>query len=220
MARQMSDAMKRLGRRNAVIALVVVAVVMLGAVGYLTQAVGMTFFHALDWFVVAFVGGLLIVAVPWSFVARRGAGPVLLDCGVYRRQPRSWGVLWIAALVVFGIWGAGPLVADLQQDASARGNGWLVSDLANLAAFVCLAMVMAPTYFGHLELRGNGIWISCDLARWDRIKSYRWEGEDGLTLMIDYDSRFPLFRQRAILVPAEHKEKLDELLRSYSPATE
>ena len=65
------------------------------------------------------------------------------------------------------------------------------------------------------KIREGGILFSDRFIRWERITSYEWEGNLGLTLTLKIKHRIPLFRTLSIPVQASQKNAVEDLLKQH-----
>jgi hypothetical protein len=128
------------------------------------------------------------------------AGGVLFDCG-----PSPGRRYAMAAFVIY--LGMGALYS---YDELKSGNPQILTFIGNGA----IAVLLGTSALARLQIRENGLWIFFDAIKWNKIQSYRWEGDRNSTLVVQAQSRFPSHRKATIPVPDEHKDAVDELLRS------
>jgi len=215
MVGQLSEAGKRRGRRNALLALTIVFVLMFGMAFLLSLLLHQRWIHAFMMVWATVLGSLLILEIASWLRCHSAAGPVLLDCG---RTPQGIRAsIGLTACAFFGLLAGWSAVLTLTFWRHGKPAEATESALGCL--FFASLLLSVPSW-AHLQLRENGIAVCGSLVQWARIKSYKWDGEDGLTLLIHYDSRFPLLLRRAFLVPAEHKKKFEEVLGDHCPTAE
>ena len=180
-------------------------------------------------FVIIWIGLFRLFPIPWKehacfsiFIVaywayfvnwlrrKRQAGSVLLDLGRPKRHKTSikFGVM---AMLLGFFW----LVLALSKP-------FLESDSETEIAFVYLGpfwLSIGITSFiaglSHFEIREGGIIFLEFAKKWEQIKSYEWEGENGLTLIFRFRQRLPFFRTRSIPIPAHHRNSVDNLLAQY-----
>jgi protein-S-isoprenylcysteine O-methyltransferase Ste14 len=139
------------------------------------------------------------------------AGEILLDCGPH---PLHRVFLYNGVVLLF----LGLLMFALCVSLRSSEHRW--TSLALLALPLMMAsigpLIMAS---GRLQIRQNGIWSYWGLLRWDKLRSYRWEGETDCTLILQVKTRFRVLGNGALPVPIEQKHSLDELLNKHCPGT-
>ncbi len=140
------------------------------------------------------------------FYGRNTAGPVILDCGAH---PSKRPFLFNAASVA--LLGTGGGLA-FGKSGAVFGIAFGTFSAVFGIVFGIYWLIMA---FGRLQIRQNGIWSYWGLLKWDRLKSYRWEGDTDCTLMLQAKSRLPFRGRGALPVPMEHKNRIDELLQQH-----
>lgn len=129
------------------------------------------------------------------FHGKNTAGPVVLDCGAH-----PFKKLLLSNAAMFLLMG---IVAGF-----APGKFGALFLIGVGIFFFILA-------FGRLQFRQNGIWQYWGLLRWKRLKSYHWRGATDCFLMLQVKSRLPLLGRSGVLVPMEHKNAVDELLKHH-----
>jgi len=50
------------------------------------------------------------------------------------------------------------------------------------------------------------------LLKWDRLQSYKWEGD---SLLVEAKTRFPFLGKGALPVPSEHKTSIEKLIAEH-----
>ena len=134
--------------------------------------------------------------------AKSTAGPLRLDCGPHPTK----NLFFFNAALFLLVFGGGGLARFVDK-----------SDLFGFATlffgvtFAIYSLVMAS---GRLQIRENGIWQYWGLLKWDRLQSYKWEGD---SLLLQVKTRFPFLGRGALPVPAEHKASIEESLRQHCP---
>ena len=68
---------------------------------------------------------------------------------------------------------------------------------------------------GRLLICENGLFLYWELLRWNKIKSYRWEGTNDATLILQAKGRFAPLRLAATPVAIEQKEAVEALLQKH-----
>ena len=154
---------------------------------------------------------LLVFLASWLY-GRSVGGRILLDCGPH---PTRW--LFLLNAVLFALmglmngldsilkWIDGP---EVTWETVLFGIGWPVI----MVSFVPYWLIMAG---GRLQVRENGIWQYWSLLRWSKIRWYRWAND--ATLLIR-PKGLPSWFQRALPVPPEHRQAVDEWLTKHCPA--
>ena len=151
----------------------------------------------------------------WVF-DRRASGPTVLDVAAFPARtlpkwsallsgtlPKWCALLLIACGVVVGVVG---LITTFDETSAIMF--WSVL----LVAGGVLSLVEASS---KIQICENGIWVYLGLLKWDKIKSYHWEGEPNCVLMFQTRSRVPFLRSGAIAIPEENKDAVDELLKEH-----
>lgn len=193
-------AMKR-GYKNAVIC----SVLVYGTIALLALAFSRFLQWDFFWSVGAAFGTVWVVVyvafiVNW-LVTRQMSGAVLLDCG---RHPTAKLFLLMPLVII-------PVIL-LAED-------WLSGVALGLFAvsFSSFWLIMST---GRLQIRENGIWQYHGLLRWEKLESYRWEGTEDATLMLQARRRFSFLGRGALPVAIEQKEAVDRLIQQKLEQTE
>lgn len=196
----MTKAARKRGRTNAVIVLM-----MLWPVIYLVAlAVSHQFNISMTFAILGTSLSLSAIMIPITFgtmlLGRARAGQVLLDCGPHPARKQFWmmAALMFAAAFVTALLTTG-IVANLIA--------------IFLAAF---ALYWAVLSRGRLQICENGVYQYWGLLRWNRIQSYRWEGDLDATLLLQATTRFAFMGRGALPVAVEQKKLVDALLQKHS----
>jgi hypothetical protein len=168
-------------------------------------------------FVIAFavVCGLVVLAFlgtwlyGWSV-----SGRVVLDCGPH--PTRNQFLLNAGLFLVLGLVNGLDFILRLIDGPEATSASTLfgIGGPVIMISFVPYWLIMAS---GRLQVRENGVWQYWSLLRWSKIGSYRWAND--ATLLVRGKGFFSWF-QRALPVPPEHKQAVDELLAKHCPVQE
>ncbi|MFC1574320.1 DUF5673 domain-containing protein [Candidatus Latescibacterota bacterium] len=67
----------------------------------------------------------------------------------------------------------------------------------------------------HNKIKESGIFFSDRFIGWERITSYEWEGDTGLTLTLKIKHPISLFRTLSKPVPAQHKDAVENFLKQH-----
>ena len=199
----MTYAAWRRGSKNALICLVG----MVAFLGVLAFAISAIFQQTIrDSFGMAFcIFWILTFAVfvfGWLY-GKNGSGSVLLDCG-----PHPTRSLFLINAVLFLLMGAGGSFAFVANNFDKFGIAGALFGVT----FSIYWVIMAS---GRLQIREYGIWQYWGLLKWQKIKSYQWEGETDSTLMLQAKTKLPFLGRGALPVPIEHKDAIDELIKQY-----
>ena len=149
---------------------------------------------------------LLLSAVCWGSLLyrlqrKRQAGNLLLDLG---RLPRQRLFILGGGLIAWA--GLLDMARPRAADYPLKGPVFGLFALSFAAYFLILG-------FCKLEVRERGILGFFGLVIWERIDSYRWEGESGQTLTVWVSRpRLPWFRDMSWRIPPAHKEQVETIL--------
>ena len=200
---RMTSAAWRRGSKNALICLVRV-VAFLGVLAFAISAIFQQTIR--DSFGMAFcIFWILIFAVivfSWLY-GKNGSGSVLLECG-----PHPTRSLFLINAVLFLLMGAGGSFTFFANNFDKFGIAGALFGVT----FSIYWVIMAS---GRLQIREHGIWQYWSLLKWQKIKSYQWEGETDSTLMLQAKTKLPFLGRGALPVPIEHKDAIDELIKQY-----
>ena len=195
---QLTSTARRQGLKNGIICGIGLLVLWLAVTAALSLLPGRTLLDSM----------MLSFALLWvvTFLAFLGTwlyglstrGQVLLDCGppAHRRN-----YLTIAVVSLLG--------------ALAGGMAATPASLPVIVVSPLFAVSFAVFWFiaatGRLQVRENGLWFSCNLLRWRKIKHYRWAPDS--TLMLT--ATLPFWFRGAVPVPPDHREDFDALLTQH-----
>ncbi len=149
---------------------------------------------------------LLLSTVCWGSLLyrlqrKRQAGSLLLGLGRLPRQRLfilGGGLLALTGLLRM----TNPRAADYPVKGSVFGSFALI--------FAAYFLILG---FYRLEVKERGILGFFGLVTWERIESYRWEGESGQTLTLWVSRpRFPWFRDMSWRISPAHKEQVQTIL--------
>ena len=162
---------------------------------------------------------LLLSVVFWAYIViirlwhKRQAGSVLLNLGRLTNHKMMlvagiWALCGIGSLVV------GLLEADFELEEVSFGLFWLSG-----------AAYLFSVGLSCLEIREGGILYSDRFVKWERVESYKWEGENNIdvilfpkrfvTLTVSVRRRLPFSRAISLSIPSIHKDAVDNLLAQY-----
>jgi hypothetical protein len=189
------------GLRNALLCLVGVLALAGGltALGWLAWGVPLP--YAVLGSLLALWGVALIAMLGIWLRSRNSSGSVLLDLGPNpgrgpsRKLAGSFAVLAVSAAVAFG-W---------QSLAAA------VAIMAGGAVFAVSFLLIGS---GRLQVRENGLCVGWELVPWERIGSWRWEGDSALWLRT---TGFFSWYQRAMPIAPAQQQEAHELLLQHCP---
>lgn len=158
---------------------------------------------------------LTLIVAYWvyfiSWLRRRGqAGSVLLDLGGSKRHKTSI-ILGIMGMLLGTFW----LVLVIVRRFLEPGSEVEISFVYQGPFWLSIGITSFLVGLSHFELREGGVFYLDIAKKWERIESYEWEGENGLTLILKFRQRLPFFRTRSMPIPAHHKNKVDNLLAQY-----
>jgi hypothetical protein len=153
---------------------------------------------------------LIMTVVFWTYfiiwlMRKKQAGSVLLDLG--RSVQHKMILIAGGAFMLLGI-------MDLVE-LFEPGSGIGIRDVFEGLFFLSYGVLMLVWGLSHFEIRESGILILDRFVNWKQIKSYEWEGKNGFTLTLRIRQRFPLFPTRSLVVPALHKDTVENLLEKY-----
>jgi hypothetical protein len=150
-------------------------------------------------FVILLVGSLTAFLVSWLY-GNLVSGSVLLDCGPHPTRM----LFWVNA-VLFLLGGAGGSLGMIAKPFGTFGIAGGMLAIAFSAYWVIMAC-------GRLQICENGIWQYWALLKWDKLRSFEWEGD---TLLLQTTARFPFLGRGALPVPPEQHAAFDELLATH-----
>ncbi len=132
-------------------------------------------------------------------IGRALAGEVLLDCGPFPSR-KLFGAMSVLMFVV----SVGTAISATETFANL------------IAAFFCgLALYLLIASTGRLQICENGVFQYWSLLRWNKIKSYRWEGTTDATLMLQTTNSFAFLGRGALPVAIEQKDAVDALMQQH-----
>lgn len=150
---------------------------------------------------------LFMTGVIWaqffSWLWRRSqAGSVLLDLG--RSRQSLWSLIGGAGFILLGFLS----LVDKPNESNLEGI---------LKVFFYFSLGLNILFRGsrRLDVREHGFSCVERFIKWDRIKSFSWEGEKALTLALRLYRRFLSFSIQNIAVPPHLKDKIEELLTTH-----
>lgn len=203
MAKRLPAPVRRRGQLNALICGVGVLVVL----GLLAVAIWAIFKQPIAFSAAIAFGifwGLIFTAFLAGWLYAKGtAGPLLLDCGPH---PTKNLFLFNAAFFLLFFGGGG--LARFVDKFDMFG-------VAGMLFGVTFAIYSAVIASGRLQIREKGIWQYWSLLKWDRLQSYKWEGD---SLLLQAKTRFPFLGKGALPVPSEHKTAIEEFLTKHGTA--
>lgn len=193
----LTKAARRRGMKNAAI----VAVAMYSFVGAVSVTMSKLFQVDMLFAVGGTFGVLCAIVFPAFFISmligRALAGDVLLDCGPHPARKRFFTMsvlLFLSAICTLVV----------STDAFAI---LIFLFLSTFAAFFLTASK------GRLRFCENGVWQYWSLLRWRKIESYRWEGTEDATLMLQAKTWFASMGRGALPVVIEQKDDVDALMQ-------
>jgi uncharacterized membrane protein YobD (UPF0266 family) len=128
------------------------------------------------------------------------AGSLLLDMGLSRLHVCNLILLVILIICIF-IEIAGAVVDNLGLEEVSRALAWL-----SIGAY---ALFLGS---GRIQIREHGIFYFRHLIRWERITGYGWDEGKRNVLSLKLDRKLPLFWEVHLLVPAQYRDCVGELL--------
>jgi Ca2+/Na+ antiporter len=138
---------------------------------------------------------------------KKKAGPVLLDIGRTTLSKLIPGGLFLLVGIIHFI------------EAFKPGSKTRMDDFFSGLLFLSVGAVWIFLGLSRLEIREAGFLSLDRLAlKWEQIKSYKWEGEDNLNLVVRLKKGFMSFRTRSFEIPAHHKEAVEKLLEKHLKA--
>jgi hypothetical protein len=190
------------GFRNALLCGLGVVALAGGAAVTVSLTWGVPLPYAVVGSLLALLGVVGVVLLGSWLRGRKSSGPVLLDLGPnrmrdnFRKVARSMGVLALLAGIAF--WPIEPAFAIVLGGA------------LGLSALFCFFMGN-----GRLQVRENGLWVYWSLLRWEKIGSWRWEGDSAL--WVNTRGFFSWFQSSLPIAPGQRQE-MHELLLKYCSA--
>lgn len=149
--------------------------------------------------------GLFALLFPFvianMLLGKAHAGNVILDCG-----PHPTRKLFLVMAAVMLIGAVATVIASTETTA--------ILFAIFLTGFAMYWLLMST---GRLLICENGVFQYWGLLRWNKIRSYRWEGDTDATLMVRTTARFALLGRGAFPVAIEQKDAVDALLREHAP---
>lgn len=149
-----------------------------------------------------FIFALYLLATSACFyfyyvICLRKRGSVVYDCG-YRSQRRSFLVsaFLLSLCCLTGAW----------HHITGPTWGMRIFFAVDIGSFYLLSAM------GRMQICSHGIWAYTNLIKWQRIKTYRWNGN---TLLLEYHTKWPLFGKGAISVSPQSKDVVETLLKDY-----
>ncbi|HUG93075.1 MAG TPA: hypothetical protein VML55_19700 [Planctomycetaceae bacterium] len=203
MAKRVPAPVRRRGQLNALICGVGVVAVL----GLLTVGIWAIFKQPVA------SSAIIAFGIFWLFIftaffvswlhAKATSGPVLLDCGPHPTKR----LFFFQAAFFLLVFGGGGLVRFID-----KSDTWGIAVTVFGVTMAIYCIVMAS---GRLQIRENGIWQYWGLLKWNRLRSYKWEGD---SLLVEARTRFPFFGKGAFAVPREHKTSMEEFLTKHCTA--
>jgi len=199
----MTKASLKRGRKNAILAMLLLyptaALIALGIDRIFD--IGFTLAVILVFFGVCVIAS--VVSAGAMVFGRLSAGNVLLDCGPFPAPRRNFQIA-----VIF--------VASL---ACAISIFFMASDvwfgIMILIFLLAAALHSLIASMGRLQVCQNGLYLYWGLMRWDKIQSYRWEGDTDATLMLQAKSKLPFLGRGAVPIAIEQKAAVETLLQTH-----
>ena len=203
MAKRLPAPVRRRGQLNALIC----GVSMVAVLGLLTVFIWAIFKQPVA------SSAIIAFGIFWIFIfttflvgwlhAKATSGPVLLDCG-----PHPFKKLFFFQAAFFLLFFGGSGLVRFLDKSDTRG-------IAGTLFGVTMAIYWIVMASGRLQIRENGIWQYWGLLKWDRLQSYKWEGD---SLLVEAKTRFPFLGKGALPVPTEHKTSIEEFLTKHCTA--
>lgn len=196
----MTKAATKRGRKNAAMGTLIILPIMVVVSFWISHQFDVSL--SLAWGGLA--GGLCAILLPFMVgtmvIGRVRAGRALLDCGPHPARKM------FLMMTVLKFVGAVAVVVVSTNTIAILTSAFLV-----LNAIYWLLMST-----GRLLICETGVFAYSGLLRWERIQSYRWEGDTDATLMVQIKSRFAFLGRGALPVAIEQKEAVDALLQEHA----
>jgi len=149
----------------------------------------------------------------WAFalahlISKPNAGRVLLDLG---RSKIHVAMLIVATilLIAVGIRIFEVLNSGLLQSGAAD---IILREISQAFCFLSVGVFVLAMGVKRFQITEKGILFFARLIRWQRIKSYKWEGRAGLILTLKISKHWPIFNQCSLPIPHWYKDSVEELL--------
>ena len=151
--------------------------------------------------IVLFFTVLLVLAMGLLLWNLKQGGTVLLNLGksLQKKIMLAAGCMAILNGIFLNI------VFNVQYNAIDLQWAWYVTWY--ISGLLCILSGLT-----HNKIKEGGILFSDRFLRWERITSYEWEGNLGLTLTLKIKHRIPLLRTLSIPVQSSHKDAVEQLL--------
>lgn len=145
--------------------------------------------------------GVWVLFVTW-LRRKRQAGSVLLDLG----RPKGYKQYLFGGC--FGMLVFIGKIVDILEAGGEIG----INDISY--SLILLSCGVLGIFFGlsHFEIREGGILYLDRFAKWKKIESYEWTGENDLFLTLRFRQRFPFFRTQSLPIPDFYKDTVKNLL--------
>lgn len=157
---------------------------------------------------------IIATVVFWTLIAtwlqrKKQSDSIFLDLG--RSKSHKMYLVSVGCFTLFGILSIVFTLLDSE-------DGFVDSRIQGVSISLFWLSLGAYSLFrglSHFEFSEGGIFYKGGFVKWERIKSYEWEGENSLTLTLRIKRRLPFFRTRSLPIPAIHKDKVENLLARY-----
>ena len=167
------------------------------------------------WVIVSILGlcGLyIIVFFPFIFTwlrHKKQAGSVLLDLGRTKLHK---------IFLVTGGFGVVTFIISLVESLLDAGGVLGIKEVSISLFWLLFGVTFLVSGLSHFEIRECGILYFERFVNWEKIESYEWEGESGLTLTLRVRGRLSFLRTLSLPIPAIHKETVENLLAQNLPS--